>query len=553
MVNLKAFFLFSIALCLALPSYVEASTDKVAKVIIMRGNVQAKVKGEDKSFKIKKGQWLKEGTVLKTAKKSFAKLLFADKSQMSLGPNSSMAITEFPKKKAGIITLLKGQIRSKVTKDYMDMKDKNKSKLFIKTKTAAMGVRGTDFQTNYNPKNGATMLITFSGAVAMAKIDKAFAKAGKINQKALEAVVSGKGAVMVTKGRFSAATPKVEKVTLPVKINPAQFETLKESTDKPTLVDPPQAKAKPKKKKIFRSVVPPGVDSKDFANTGSEMDKTMTQTIGAAAVKTVEVELKADVHAAGIEVAPPPPPEGMYDAATKTFAPPAGGPVDLENVVYVPPPPGSNFDPVSETYIAPPQYGSFDPATGVYVNDFYDLTADGKFVEKAPEPIETTVATSSNPDGPAAEDDPNAPPPEDGERAPASSEGDLVGGDLPPPEEGALPGDEALPPPGDAPPPEDGTYAGSEPLPPPPEAINFDNPESMIITEPTMTYAFDPNQPYIGPAPTDDPNALPPPEEFECGSICDVVSSEIEQTYDTNIQQVPIGVTRARFNIGVGD
>ena len=57
-----------------------------------------------------------------------------------------MVVASFTKKKAGILNLIKGKLRSKVTKDYMNMSDKEKSKLFIVTKTAAMGVRGTEFQ-----------------------------------------------------------------------------------------------------------------------------------------------------------------------------------------------------------------------------------------------------------------------------------------------------------------------------------------------------------------------------------------------------------------------
>ena len=117
-----------------------------------------------------------------------------------------MKIKEFPKSDAGIIQLMKGQIRSKVTKDYMNMKDKNKSKLFIKTKTAAMGVRGTDFQVNYNPINEATSLVTFEGNVVMAQLTNLGEMA--VTQNNLEQVVSSDQAVSVKKGQYSGASPK---------------------------------------------------------------------------------------------------------------------------------------------------------------------------------------------------------------------------------------------------------------------------------------------------------------------------------------------------------
>lgn len=115
--------------------------EDVAKVVLLKGQVKAKL-SNGSVVDVVADQIFLEGAVLQTAEKSFVKLIFIDKSQMNLGPNSQMVINSFPKKRPGIITLVKGQIRSQVTKDYMEMDDKNKSKLYIKTKTAAMGIRG---------------------------------------------------------------------------------------------------------------------------------------------------------------------------------------------------------------------------------------------------------------------------------------------------------------------------------------------------------------------------------------------------------------------------
>ena len=183
------------------------AAENVAKVIIMRGMVKAKLL-DGSMFDVKVDQSIPEGATVLTSEKSFVKLLFIDKSQMNLGPSSQMTITAFPKKEAGIITLVKGQIRSQVTKDYMEMDDKNKSKLYIKTKTAAMGIRGTDFQVNFNPDNQNTSLITFEGKVAMAHIDRA-AREDNFDQINLESVVSSNKAVFVTKGQISAVNLNV--------------------------------------------------------------------------------------------------------------------------------------------------------------------------------------------------------------------------------------------------------------------------------------------------------------------------------------------------------
>ncbi len=188
--NLFLMMLFTVS------SLAYASAD-VAKVIIVRGTAMAK--NPDGSVQqIKQGMWFKEGTQVKTEDRSFVKLLFIDKSQMNLGPNSQMKIDTFPESDAGIVTLVKGQLRSKVSKNYMQMDKKNKSKLFIKTKTAAMGVRGTDFQVNYNPENDFTSLVTFEGAVAMASLTDL--SSNFIDQGKLERVVSSDQAVTVTRG-----------------------------------------------------------------------------------------------------------------------------------------------------------------------------------------------------------------------------------------------------------------------------------------------------------------------------------------------------------------
>src|SRR5690606_13003721 len=66
----------------------------------------------------------------------------------------------------GLVSLLKGKMRSQIVPD-----NTNNDKYIIRTRTAAMGVRGTDFQSTFNPENRATSLVTFKGQVAMARLD----------------------------------------------------------------------------------------------------------------------------------------------------------------------------------------------------------------------------------------------------------------------------------------------------------------------------------------------------------------------------------------------
>ncbi|CAN0183527.1 unnamed protein product, partial [Chrysoparadoxa australica] len=231
-------------------------------------------------------------------------------------------------------------------------------------------------------------------------------------QQILEKVVSSNAAVMVRRGQYSGASPKTKRATIPIKISPVQLETL-EKNDTPGVGAPKSSSNKPKKN--FRSVVPPGMDSKIVANDASGVDKAMADTVGKTTVKVVESQVAAEMGPIGNV----PPPEGSVDMATGAIAPTAGGFVDLSTAQYVPPPPGSTFDANAGVYIPPPEVGYIDPATGSFANDFYELQPDGTFTEKPPE-----VTTSGDPsrqiasvdggssDAPPPENAPPPPPPE---------------------------------------------------------------------------------------------------------------------------------------------
>lgn len=296
--------------------------DKVAKVIIVYGTVSA-TEANGNTYPVTKGLWLKEGTVLESKSKSFVKLLFIDKSQMNLGPESKMKITAFPKNKAGILTLMKGQLRSRVNKDYMGIQNKKKSKLFIKTKSAAMGVRGTHFQVNYNPTNQITSLVTFEGVVAMAQINDALKKV-RNNQKYLESIISSDQAVMVKRGQYSGANPKQLRVTSPVRINPAQLKVLEKNEGDNIKKRDQSRNRKPKKRNKFRSRIPPGVDAQEFSNNSDALDQSMESSVGQIEAKKVlkkvrimKKEVKTLADAAG-----------NINYITGEVTPPAGGYVD---------------------------------------------------------------------------------------------------------------------------------------------------------------------------------------------------------------------------------
>ena len=103
--SIKSVKVFLTLLCLffSIISTETFANPKAAKVIILRGDVQMTTK-DGKTQKLKRGDWLPEGAIVKTAAKSFAKLLFIDKSSLNVAPKSQMTIKKFAKGKAGIIS-----------------------------------------------------------------------------------------------------------------------------------------------------------------------------------------------------------------------------------------------------------------------------------------------------------------------------------------------------------------------------------------------------------------------------------------------------------------
>ncbi len=348
-----------------------AKSKGVAKVIQVRG----KVYNVDTKKRIKKNQWVKEGATILTKKRSFVKLLFIDKSKMSLGPTSKMKISKFPKNDAGIISLMKGQLRSKVTKNYLEMKKREKSKLFIKTKTAAMGVRGTDFQVNYNPINENTSLITFEGRVLINSISREIARS--FSQSILEDVVSAPTAVAVTKGQFSGVLPKVNtKPLAPVKINSKQLESLeKNDGSKDSEVVNNNSSTK-KKTMATRSILPPGVKGSEFA--GASKDELINQVANvdkgmATAMTKKHNEQKRIKKQESLDQN-----ENFSNSPSMS----SGGFVDTANGLYIPPPKNAAIDPITNEVIMPEMMGNFDKSTGEYKNEFFDVNPDGSFVQK---------------------------------------------------------------------------------------------------------------------------------------------------------------------------
>ncbi|MBP9679913.1 MAG: FecR domain-containing protein [Bacteriovorax sp.] len=323
---------------------VQAKPTPIAEVVKIRGEATELSPGSKMARNVVLGDKFIEDTSVLTGPKSFLKMRFIDGSEMNLGPESKIIISEMKQNSVGIISLLKGRIRTEVQKDA----NPTGNKFFVKTRTAAMGVRGTDFQTIYNPDNKMTSLLTYKGEVALAKVDeKTFEKIQNAAQKEvvrneqtnspeikeipakrldeteeLNKILKSKTTVVVPSGQNAFSSDTLKKASLPVKISPLQLEALYKNQD-------------------FQEKAAANINQK---GAGDEASK------------------KGSLKSAA-QVAPA---EGFYNDKTGDFAPKSGGFIDLATGLYVAPDSEAKLDSLTGVYVSK-KIGSIDADTGQYV------------------------------------------------------------------------------------------------------------------------------------------------------------------------------------------
>lgn len=325
--------------------------NKAALVKIIKGEAFA-ITG-DKKTKLVANDWLESGSVLKTSAKSFVKLVFIDKSQMNVGPLSEIKIEKFHNKDAGVIDLVKGKIRSQVTKDYLQINGKDRSKLFIKTPNAVMGIRGTDFMISTNGKNTAAIL--FEGEVVFNRLDNR----GLNDSAKLDELVDR--GVRMFPGEFSAVGENGAP-TIPALLSVNQRDKLEKNANFEA--------SKNTEAKASKSIVPPGLKGDVVASKPS---------LNVDAPK-IENDSKARASAN---------PDSFYkDGQIK---PANGSMVHVESATIIAPGGDAVLDSNTNTYIASDKSGvinadgSYNPPKGVEINAGGNLlitSADGLKVKE---------------------------------------------------------------------------------------------------------------------------------------------------------------------------
>jgi len=138
-----------------------AIQEEAGKVTYIRGIVNVKRNGIQRP--LLKDDSIFVGDIVSTEAASFLKVIFQDSSVVSVGPNSLEQLDKFIKTSDGSYDFslqhLGGIIRSEVTK-------RNKNNFEIKTKTCSNGVRGTDFEVEYQELDGvATTTVSVSEGI----------------------------------------------------------------------------------------------------------------------------------------------------------------------------------------------------------------------------------------------------------------------------------------------------------------------------------------------------------------------------------------------------
>lgn len=325
-------------------SFSAFAAKKVAVVKMLRGEVNVLTLG--KTSKLNVNDQVEDGSVIKTGEKSFVKIVFTDQSQMNIGPGSEMKIEKFSGEDSGVIDLVKGKIRSQVTKDYLQMKDKDKSKLFIKTPNAVMGVRGTDFMISTNGQNTATVL--FEGEIVFNKLGNA----REMSSERLEAIVDA--GVRIQPGEFSVVERSRPEPTVPSVLNVQQLEVLEKNQN----FESDRAPQASKEEMTKSSVVPGGLSGQAVSNNQETLKKEL-----AVAETARPVDSNAEGYVQGDKVKP----------ANGSF-------VHIESGVIIPPGPGSVLDKNTNSYIPSADMGKV-AADGSYVPpQNVEITNDGKIL-----------------------------------------------------------------------------------------------------------------------------------------------------------------------------
>jgi hypothetical protein len=281
-----------------------------AKVLMLKGVAEVSPDGNE-YHPLNSKSIIAEGSSVRTGAKSVLKLKITGKGVVVLGPLGQMKIESLDERKPSFIKLAKGQFRAILNKEK-----KEDYKLIVKTKTAALGVRGTDFLIVHNDVNDITSTVAYEGQVAMRKVNhsKEFDSAHLADRSRM--FFDDGDTAIVPPGRFAGTYKGQRHPSSPTKISPIQLKHLKNS----------EYVNKTNRVKVLTSV-----------------DEKLTDE---------EAGLYSRNEGRG------------HPNSTR---PRSGGYLDLDTSIYVPPPNDAEFNNELGIYVPPKDYGGVNSETGDYI------------------------------------------------------------------------------------------------------------------------------------------------------------------------------------------
>ncbi len=136
------------------------SLASIGMVMISRG--KGEIIQNKKSTEIKVGLKINEGDTIRTDSSSHVKLVMDDRNIIVVTENTELTLTQYTPNKNVHIDLKTGSLRHVVEQKY----DGIKNKYEVKIPVAVIGVRGTDFISEFDSTTGDSVLCTLKGAAA---------------------------------------------------------------------------------------------------------------------------------------------------------------------------------------------------------------------------------------------------------------------------------------------------------------------------------------------------------------------------------------------------
>lgn len=141
----------------------ESEPEPVGQVASTTGQLQIRAARTGQLTNARKGNPVAAGDTLVSANGGRAKIIFKDKNEIEVSPNTELELERYettPSRRSALIKLVTGRVRARVPQKLGP-----EERFQVKTPAPIAGVRGTDFITSYDYLTKKTQVVAFEGTV----------------------------------------------------------------------------------------------------------------------------------------------------------------------------------------------------------------------------------------------------------------------------------------------------------------------------------------------------------------------------------------------------